>query len=127
VPPHATWDRTDILAVLLIASLTIVTERNSIPLRHGSETVNFALTDGGGAGALLLVSPSVLTVSVLLGVGVGQAWNRWKPYKIAYNVSQFLIGITLAEAAFAILGIWGGGAPDPILGGGALGAVCVAS
>jgi PAS domain S-box-containing protein len=115
VPEIARWGVGDVLAMLLIASLTIVTERNSIPLRHGSETVNFALTDGVWAGALLLVSPSVLTVSVLLGVGVGQALNRWKPYKIAYNVSQFLIGITLAEATFAILGVLGDGPTDPVL------------
>ena len=54
--------------------------------------MNFALTDGVWAGALLLVSPGVLTVAVLVGVVFGQALNRWKPFKIAYNVSQFLIG-----------------------------------
>jgi PAS domain S-box-containing protein len=125
VPEIATWDAGDVLAVLLIASLTIVTERHSIPLRHGTETVNFALTDGVWAGALLLVTPSVLTVSVLLGVGIGQALNRWKPYKIAYNVSQFLVGITLAEAAFAILGILGTGPTDPILWVAAFGAMYI--
>ena len=93
VPSIARWDLADMLAVVVIAGLTIVAERCSIPLRRGSETVNFALTDGVWAGALLLVSPSVLTVAVLLGVGVGQALNRWKPYKIAYNVAQFLVGI----------------------------------
>ncbi|HEX5936627.1 MAG TPA: ATP-binding protein [Actinomycetota bacterium] len=114
LPQVATWDLADVAAVVVIAGLTIVTERRSIPLRRGTETVNFAMTDGVWAGALLLVSPSVLTISVLLGVGVGQAMNRWKPYKIAYNVSQFLIAITLAEVAFAILSIWGGGPADPI-------------
>ena len=73
VPEIARWQLEDGLAVIVIATLTIVAERCSIPLRRGSETVNFALTDGVWAGALLLVSPSILTVAVLLGVGVGQA------------------------------------------------------
>jgi PAS domain S-box-containing protein len=115
VPEILRWDTADLLAVALIAVLTIAAERCSIPLRRGSETVNFALTDGVWAGALLLVAPGVLTVAVLLGVGVGQALNRWKPYKIAYNVSQFLIGITLAQIAFAVLlKGWGDGPTDPM-------------
>ena len=125
LPEIARWDVTDVAAVLVIATLTIVTERRSIPLRHGSETVNFALTDGVWAASLLLVSPSVLTVGVLLGVGVGQTLNRWKPYKIAYNVSQFLIAITLAEAAFAVLSIWGDGPTDPLTWIAAMGAMYV--
>jgi PAS domain S-box-containing protein len=115
IPEIGSWRLESVLAVFVIAALTIVTERCSIPLRRGSETVNFALTDGVWAGALLLVSPGVLTIAVLLGVGVGQALNRWKPYKIAYNVAQFLIGITLAETAFTILGTWGDGPTDPVL------------
>jgi PAS domain S-box-containing protein len=125
VPAITTWGLADVLGVLAIAALTIVAERCSIPLRSGSETVNFALTDGVWAGALLLVSPSVLTVAILLGVGVGQALNRWKPYKVAYNVSQFLVGITLAETAFAILRSWGDGPTDPILWAGVLGAMYI--
>ena len=126
LPEVETWDVADVAAAALIAGLTIVTERRSIPLRRGSETVNFALTDGVWAGALLLVTPSVLTIAVLLGVGVGQAMNRWKPYKIAYNVSQFLIAITLAEIAFAILSFWGEGPTDPITWVAAMAAMYVA-
>ncbi len=113
VPEIARWDAEDLLAVALIAAFTIAAERCSIPLHRGTETVNFALTDGVWAGALLLVAPGVLTVAVLLGVGFGQALNRWKPFKIVYNVSQFLIGITLAEVAFALLGGAGAGPTDP--------------
>jgi PAS domain S-box-containing protein len=113
VPEIVRWSGQDVLAVALIAALTIVAERCSIPLRHGSETVNFALTDGVWAGALLLVAPGVLTVAVLLGVGIGQGLNRWKPFKIAYNVSQFLVGITAAEIAFELLGARGFGPADP--------------
>jgi PAS domain S-box-containing protein len=113
VPEILRWTPQDLVAVALIAALTITAERCSIPLRRGSETVNFALTDGVWAGALLLVTPGILTVAVLLGVGLGQAINRWKPYKIAFNVSQFLIGITFAEIAFGVLDIWGNGPTDP--------------
>jgi PAS domain S-box-containing protein len=105
VPQIRTWDARDLLSVVVIVILTITAERCSIPLKRGSETVNFALTDGVWAGALILVPPSVLTVGVLLGVGIGQALNRWSPYKIAYNVSQFLISITLAQVAFAAMDI----------------------
>src|SRR5512132_4001308 len=83
VPQIRTWDAHDLAAMGAIVLLTIVAERCSIPLKRGSETVNFALTDGVWAGALILVPPSVLTVGVLLGVGIGQAMNRWSPYKIA--------------------------------------------
>ena len=82
VPEIAAWDLRDLLTVVLLAGLTIVAERCSIPLRRGTETVNFALTDGVWAGALLLVTPGVLTVAVLLGVVTGEALNRWKPFKI---------------------------------------------
>ena len=113
VPEIARWDVEDVLAVIVIAGLTLAAERCSIPLRRGTETVNFALTDGVWAGALLLVTPGVLTVAVLVGVLVGQALNRWKPFKIAYNVSQFLIGLTLAELTLAFLSAWGAGPTDP--------------
>jgi PAS domain S-box-containing protein len=114
VPEILRWDAEELLAVALIGAFTIAAERCSIPLRRGTETVNFALTDGVWAGALLLVAPGVLTVAILLGVGIGQALNRWKPFKIAYNVSQFLIGITLAEIVFALLDGWGVGPADPM-------------
>ena len=113
LPEITRWDVQDVIAVALIAGLTIVAERYSIPLRRGTETVNFALTDGVWAGALLLVSPGVLTVAVLAGVLIGEASNRWKPFKIAYNVSQFLIGLTLAQLTFAVLASWGTGPTDP--------------
>jgi PAS domain S-box-containing protein len=113
LPEIARWDVEDLIAVAVIAGLTIAAERTSIPLRRGSETVNFALTDGVWAGALLLVTPSVLTVAVLAGVTLGEGLNRWKPYKIAYNVSQFMVGLTLAELTFAVLGGWGSGPTDP--------------
>ena len=126
VPEIVRWGGQDLLAVAVIACLTIAAERCSIPLRRGSETVNFALTDGVWAGALLLVAPGILTVAVLLGVVTGQVLNRWKPVKILYNASQFLIGITLAELTFAVLDVWGSGPTDPARWGAVLLAMYVA-
>ena len=40
LPEITRWDVRDLLEVFLIAGLTIVAERYSIPLRHGTETVN---------------------------------------------------------------------------------------
>src|SRR4029450_3839688 len=50
VPEITRWDVQDLIAVAMIAALTIAAERYSIPLRRGTETVNFALTDGVWAG-----------------------------------------------------------------------------
>ena len=125
IPEIARWEAVDLVAVAALAAATVVTERYSIPLRRGSETVNFALTDGVWAGALLLVTPGVLTIAVLLGVTTGQVLNRWKPYKIAYNVAQFLVGVTLAETAFGILRTWGNGPTDPVTWIAVLGAMYV--
>jgi len=125
VPQILAWDARDLAAAAVIVILTITAERCSIPLKRGSETVNFALTDGVWAAALILVPPSVLTVGVFLGVGIGQAMNRWSPWKIAYNVSQFLISITLAEIVFARLAP-SPSATDPRTWGAVLGAMYVA-
>src|SRR5262245_54838038 len=54
IPEIRTWDESNLVAVAAVAILTIVAERFSIPLRRGSETVNFALTDGIWAAALIL-------------------------------------------------------------------------
>ena len=104
LPDIPTWERGDVFAVLLLAAGTLIAERFSIPLRHGTEIVNFALSDAVWAAGLLLVRPSVLTVAVLLGVTLGQVSQRRAPYKIAFNVGQFLVGITVAEALFGVLG-----------------------
>src|SRR6266508_774488 len=45
----------------------------------------------------------VRTFAVAAGVLVGQLARRWAPLKIAFNVSQFVVGITLAEIAFQAL------------------------
>src|SRR4029453_5678631 len=56
------------------------------------------------AAALPLAHPGVLTFAVAAGVLVGHMARRGAPMKIAFNVSQFVVGIPLAEIAFHALG-----------------------
>ena len=97
------WNEADVLAFAGLSLAIAVAEQFSIPLRHRTETVNFSLTDGLWAAALPLARPSVLTFSVVAGVLVGQTVRRWAPLKIAFNVGQFAVGITVAEVLFGAL------------------------
>jgi PAS domain S-box-containing protein len=103
VPDMALWRSNDLIAFVALTVAIAVAEQFSIPLRHGTETVNFSLTDGLWAAALPLAPASVLTFSVVAGVILGQAIRRWAPLKIAFNVGQFAVGITLAEILFRTL------------------------
>jgi PAS domain S-box-containing protein len=94
------WSDRDALAFFALVLAICVAEQVSIPLRHRTETVNFALTDGLWAAALPLVRPSVLTLAIAGGVLLGQSMRRWSWYKVAFNVGQFLVGITVAELVF---------------------------
>ncbi|HSL67360.1 MAG TPA: hypothetical protein VK977_04305, partial [Actinomycetota bacterium] len=98
------WTMKDVLAFAALTVGIAVAEQFSIPLRHRTETVNFSLTDALWAAALPLAHSSVLTFAVAAGVLVGHVARRWAPMKIAFNVSQFVVGITLAEIAFHALG-----------------------
>ncbi|HEX9693760.1 MAG TPA: ATP-binding protein [Actinomycetota bacterium] len=97
------WTMKDVLAFAALTVGIAVAEQFSIPLRHRTETVNFSLTDALWAAALPFAHSSVLTFAVAAGVLVGHMARRWAPLKIAFNVSQFVVGITLAEIAFHAL------------------------
>jgi PAS domain S-box-containing protein len=97
------WSRLDVVALIGLSLAIAISEQFSIPLRHGTETVNFSLTDGLWAAALPLGRPSVLTFSVAAGIIAGQSARRWAPTKIAFNAGQFVIGITIAEVLFQAL------------------------
>src|SRR5207247_9113 len=51
-------------------------------------------------GALMITKPSVLTMAVVAGAVVGQRIQRWSFYKVAFNVGQFVVAITVAELAY---------------------------
>jgi PAS domain S-box-containing protein len=99
-PALESWDKQDFIAVIGLALAIAAAEQFSIPLRHRTETVNFTLTDGLWAAALPLARPSVLTYAVASGVLVGHLARRWAPQKVAFNVGQFVIGISVAEVVF---------------------------
>ena len=103
VPDVALWDRADVFAFAVLALAIGVAEQFSIPLRHRTETVNFSLTDGLWAAALPLARPSVLTFSLAVGVLAGQTLRRWAPLKVAFNVGQFIVGITVAQVLYGAL------------------------
>jgi PAS domain S-box-containing protein len=94
------WSKEDFVAVIGLALAIAAAEQFSIPLRHRTETVNFTLTDGLWAAALPLARPSVLTYAVAAGVLAGHLVRRWAPQKVAFNVGQFVIGISVAEIVF---------------------------
>ena len=95
------WSDRDAVAFLVLVLAICVVEQFSIPLRHRTETVNFALTDGLWAAALPLARPSALAFAIAGGVLLGQSMRRWAWFKIAFNVGQFLVGITVAQLVFA--------------------------
>jgi hypothetical protein len=71
-------------------------------MRHRTEVENFSVTDAVWVPALILVSPSVLTLSVLLGSLAGHAYRRWAWYKVAFNAGQFVVAITVAEFVYRL-------------------------
>ena len=101
-PALESWSRQDFIAVIALALAVAAAEQFSIPLRHRTETVNFTLTDALWAAALPLARPSVLTYSVAAGVLIGHLARRWAWQKVAFNVGQFVLGISAGEIVFAL-------------------------
>jgi PAS domain S-box-containing protein len=102
-PEINTWTQHDLLTCVGLIVAVSITEQFAVRLHYGKETWNFSLTDAVWASALLLARPGVLTMSVAVGVVLGQGVKRWNPYKIAFNVGQFLVAMTVARAVFAAL------------------------
>jgi hypothetical protein len=103
MPDATSWDAMDLVTFLMLAAGIVVTEQFQIPLRYGSETLNFSLTEALWVGAMLLARPSVVTLAVGTGLVLGQATRRWAPHKVAFNVGQFLIALAAAQAIFGSL------------------------
>jgi hypothetical protein len=104
-PGVARWSAADVLAMLAIAVATFLGEQLPVRLRHGSDdSEDFSLTDSVWAAGLVLARPSVLSVGLALGVGVGHGIRRVAPRKIAFNIGQFLVAITAAELVASMIG-----------------------
>jgi PAS domain S-box-containing protein len=97
------WHVQDVLAfIALVVSITI-TEQFPVPLRFQSETLNFSLTEAVWVGALMLAHPSVLVLSVAVGVLAGLIARRVSFYKLIFNVGQFILALTVAQAIYAAI------------------------
>ena len=99
-----TWGREDAVAFAVLAVAVVVSEQFQLPFRRGSETHNFNLTDAVWTTGLLLAAPSVLTLAVAVGVLAGETLKGWSPIKIAFNVGQFVAGITAATLVYGAFG-----------------------
>ena len=96
-PDLARWGGADLGAFALLTAGIALTEQFQIPLRLGSETLNFSLTEAVWVGALLLARPSVVTMAVATGVALGQGLRRRPLHKVAFNAGQFLLALTAAQ------------------------------
>jgi signal transduction histidine kinase len=98
------WSSGDAAAWGAIFVATAISERFQLELRHRSEHDDYSLSDAIWTGSLLLVAPSVLATAVVAGVLVGEALHRRPPVKLAFNVGQFALAISVALAVFEALG-----------------------
>jgi signal transduction histidine kinase len=113
VPAALGWSTRNVLEWAALAGGVGLLEQFWIEVRHGSERENFSLTDAPFAAALLLVRPSVLTLGIAVGAAVGQSLRRVAPLKVAFNVGQFIVGMTAAVAVYdALRGAGGFGADE---------------
>jgi hypothetical protein len=103
IPDLARWRGIDLIGFLLLSAGIVLAEQFQVPLRFGSETLNFSLTEAMWVGALVLARPSVVTMAVAAGVLLGQAMRRVALHKLAFNTGQFLVALTAAQVAVSAL------------------------
>jgi hypothetical protein len=108
VPAIGNLSGAELAAVAGIALATIVAERFPVQIDHDGEREDFSCADAVWVAALALAAPAALTLAVVLGVGVGQALRRVAPLKIAFNVANYAVAITAAEALAAAVRSDGG-------------------
>jgi PAS domain S-box-containing protein len=106
----AQWSSADTWIFVVLASAIVLFELFPLPLRQRTEILYLSLTDAiWTVGLILLLAgsadpkPGILTAAVAAGTLVGQALRRRAPIKVAFNVGQYLVAITLAEVLFASL------------------------
>ena len=112
IPGVLAWNTDDLASFAGLAAAISFVELFPLRFRHNTEIQYFSLTDalwaaglllllGGGAGGRDTVA--VVTMAVGVGALVGQAVQRRVLVKSAFNVGQWLIAITAAEAVFLAL------------------------
>jgi hypothetical protein len=97
VPDLVRWSATDVGVFLVLTAGIVLAEQFQVPVRFGAETLNCSLTEALWVGVLLHSRPSVVTMAVALGITAGQGVRRWAPHKVAFNVGQFLLALTVVE------------------------------
>src|SRR5436190_168993 len=107
VPGVRKWDVGDLRSFIGLACALAMVELFPLRFRHATEVQYLSLTDAlWVAGLLLLLAPGsglegprpgVLTMAAGVGALVGQAVQRRDPLKSAYNIGQWLLGVTVAE------------------------------
>jgi PAS domain S-box-containing protein len=100
IPAAMRWTHRDLLAWAGLAAAGAVVEQFLLPLWHRTERQFFSLTDALWMGGLLLARPSVLILGVGAAILVGQSVRRVAPYKVLFNVGQYILSVTAAEAVF---------------------------
>jgi signal transduction histidine kinase len=103
LPELADWSGDDALLCAGIAVAVALSQQFVIPVRHRNETEYFDMTEVAWAAGLLLAVPSVVTLGVGTGILAGQAVRRVRPHKIAFNVGQDLVGVSLALVVYGAL------------------------
>ena len=97
------WNGTDIIGLAALALATSITEQFPLEMRHRTETLYLALTDSMWAAGLVLARPGVLTIAVVIGVYAGLTLRKVPSHKIAFNLGQYVLSITVAEVVFSAL------------------------
>ena len=97
------WNGADFLGLAALALATSITEQFPLEMRHRTETLYLALTDSMWAAGLVLARPGVLTMAVVIGVYLGLMFRKVPPHKIAFNLGQYVLSITVAEVVFCAM------------------------
>ena len=104
------WSSADTWSFVGLSVGIMLFELFPLPLRQRTEILYLSLTDAlWTVGLILLIAgpgdphPGVLTAAVASGTILGQSLRRRAPIKVAFNVGQYLVAITLAEFVFTAL------------------------
>jgi PAS domain S-box-containing protein len=103
LPTALHWQASTAGAWAAMTGVITVLELFPIRIRYRTETINMSVTDAVWAAGLLLVRPDVLLMSVGAGAVLSQLIRKRPPLKMAFNVGQFLVSISVAQVVFSAL------------------------
>src|SRR2546427_1295363 len=100
-PDLSSWKAEDVAAWFALSAIAAILEQFTVRMSHGPEAENYSLTDALWVPTLIFARSGVLTLAVLFGIAAGQLLRGWRWYKVAYNVAQFVVAISVAEVVFS--------------------------